>query len=101
MDTTTELLAQRGTQHGDYTQQAAFSQRLKDLMRYSPNWQSLTPYQKESLEMNAVKVSRILSGNPNNPDHWADIAGYARLSADRTENDQADLFKPKQESTNG
>lgn len=35
------------------------------------------------LEMIAHKVGRILAGNPHFEDHWADIAGYARLSADR------------------
>jgi hypothetical protein len=26
-----------------------------------------------------MKMSRILCGNPNEPDHWRDIAGYATL----------------------
>lgn len=29
------------------------------------------------------KVGRILNGNPDLEDSWADIAGYARLAADR------------------
>jgi hypothetical protein len=35
--------------------------------------------QRESLEMNQHKVARILAGNPDEPDHWFDIAGYATL----------------------
>jgi hypothetical protein len=31
----------------------------------------------------AHKIGRILAGNPSFRDHWADIAGYAKLVADR------------------
>jgi hypothetical protein len=36
----------------------------------------------EALEMICTKIARILSGNPNDPDHWKDIAGYAELGGE-------------------
>jgi hypothetical protein len=29
------------------------------------------------------KIGRIVTGNPDVPDHWLDIEGYARLVRDR------------------
>jgi hypothetical protein len=26
-----------------------------------------------------MKLARVIAGNPNEPDHWRDIAGYAEL----------------------
>jgi hypothetical protein len=82
-DKTEELLKQRGAIYGDYTTHAEISQELKDVMRKQKGWDRLTANQKETLEMNAHKIGRILNGDPNLEDNWADIAGYARLSADR------------------
>ncbi len=73
------LLAERGSTHGEFGEQSAVSQALKEIMRASPGWKRLTPAQRESLEMQAHKISRILAGDPHHPDHWADIQGYARL----------------------
>ena len=79
-----ELLQDRGKTHGDYTEQAFRCQEIKKAFANgSANWGALTCYQIDALEMTAVKISRILEGNPNEPDHWRDIAGYATLVADR------------------
>jgi hypothetical protein len=40
-------------------------------------------YQREALEMIAHKIARIINGDPNYADSWVDIAGYAKLVADR------------------
>ena len=48
-------------------------------MRRGVNWKSLDDMQRETLEMVATKIGRILSGNPHEVDHWKDIAGYAQL----------------------
>ena len=48
-------------------------------MSQEPEWKKLTTYQRESLIVIAQKIARILNGNPNEPDHWHDIAGYATL----------------------
>jgi hypothetical protein len=73
------ILAERQKTHGDFTVHAEITQRIKDVMCQSPNWQFLSAAQKESLEMQAHKIGRILAGNPNHDDHWDDIAGYAKL----------------------
>jgi hypothetical protein len=41
----------------------------------------MSDVKKESLEMIALKLSRILSGQADYRDHWDDIAGYVRLAS--------------------
>lgn len=74
---------ERGRQYGDWAQQAVIAQDLKDYMRSVPGWKSLLPHQRESLDMIQHKISRILNGNPDHRDSWADIAGYAHITAIR------------------
>lgn len=71
----------RELHHGDYTDNATLSQSLKDVMRGGRNWSYLSPMEKESLELIAVKIGRILSGDHRHVDHWVDIGGYADLAA--------------------
>jgi hypothetical protein len=42
-------------------------------------------YQAEALDMIFSKIARIVIGDPNHTDSWIDIAGYAKLVADRLE----------------
>jgi len=77
------LLEDRGRTHGDYQQTAYVSQQLKGLIRSVGSVEPLTPDMAESLDLICSKIARILSGNPNNRDHWDDIAGYAQLIARR------------------
>ncbi len=76
-------LEQRSKTHGEYSIQAGVAQRLKADMADSPNWEGLSSVQRESLEMIAHKIARILVGDPNHGDSWHDIAGYAKLVEDR------------------
>jgi hypothetical protein len=55
-------------------------------MRSTPGWANMPDDAKESLDMIATKIGRILYGDPNHHDSWHDIAGYAKLVADRIEN---------------
>lgn len=80
-DTIDTLLTERGKTHGDYAVHASITQELKGVMQIQKNWLSLTPSQREALDMIAHKVGRILAGNPHYADHWDDIAGYARLAS--------------------
>lgn len=73
------LLDERQKTHGDFSVHADVTQYMKDLFRFQPNWQKLTPAMKESLDMIAHKVGRIMAGSATHNDHWDDIAGYARL----------------------
>lgn len=77
------ITRQRGEQYGDFTTQGVIAQHLKDEVRQFDGWDRLAPHQRESIDMIMHKISRILNGNPNNKDSWADIAGYAKIVADR------------------
>lgn len=81
-------LAQRGDRYGKFTGHARITQELKKVLVESKNWKILTPDQKESLEMICHKMGRILNGDPNYDDSWIDIAGYAKLVADRLSSGQ-------------
>lgn len=74
---------ERGAQYGDFTTQAQIAQTLKAIVRNQEGWHRLEDHQRESLEMILHKVSRILNGDPNVVDSWADIAGYAHIVAIR------------------
>ena len=78
-----ETLSQRGKQYGEFGTHAKITQAIKCAMVNSPNWGSLPDDMKESLEMVAHKVGRILNGDPNFHDSWHDIVGYVRLVEQR------------------
>lgn len=80
------LLAARGARYGAFVDNAEASQALKAQMRACPGWQALDADMKEALEMVALKISRILTGDPRYDDSWVDIAGYATRVADRLRN---------------
>ena len=46
----------------------------------------LSATQLESMDLILTKIARILSGDPNEPDHWRDIEGYARLANKEEDN---------------
>jgi len=75
-----KLLKERAATHGNYSDTAKTSQKLKELFRYHAFANKFTPEQVESLDMIAAKLARILHGDPHEPDHWRDIAGYALLA---------------------
>ena len=74
-----DILDEREKTHGDFHRVAGTAQELKDVMRRGKNWKTLDDTERETLEMIASKIGRILSGNPHEADHWRDIAGYAAL----------------------
>lgn len=77
-DSTEALLQERAKTHGDYKAHAYITQELKRVMAEAGS-ERLDVCQKESLDMIAHKIGRILAGDPNHADHWDDIAGYAKL----------------------
>lgn len=76
---TKQILEERGKTHGAFTDNAQVSQDLKHIAYGGKNWETMSDVQHEALDMILHKVARLLSGNPNEPDHWKDIAGYAEL----------------------
>jgi hypothetical protein len=77
------VLNERETTHGDYKVTAIISQYLKRFFREQMGWENLSEPQRESFDSIAVKMARILSGNPNEADHWTDIKGYVDLIVSR------------------
>lgn len=75
-----DTLNQRSNTHGDFLTNSQISQGLKTIYKNSPNHDNnMSAYQQEALDMIVHKIARIVCGNPNEPDHWHDIAGYATL----------------------
>jgi hypothetical protein len=87
IQTIDEVLEERGQRYGNFTGHAEVAQRLKLVISESLQQRAkvLTVDQQEALEMIAHKIARIINGDPNYADSWTDIAGYAKLVADRLE----------------
>ena len=77
------LLNGREATHGDYGVNAGISQGIKNVFHSVPEYGKLDASQKESAELIATKFGRIVAGDPNFPEHWRDIAGYANLQFER------------------
>lgn len=81
-------LAERGSRYGTFKDHAKITQTLKRAIFRHMNLVSkvdLAADQLEALEMICHKIGRIVNGDPNYADSWIDIAGYAKLVADRLE----------------
>jgi hypothetical protein len=81
------VLAERGARYGKFEDHARITQELKGVMGefLLDQRKRLDDDQIEALEMIFHKIGRILNGDPNYADSWIDIAGYAKLVADRLE----------------
>ena len=78
--TINDTLDKRGGVHGDFAANAKIMQATKRLWRDHVGWQHLDDTKREALDLIAVKVGRVLCGDPSFADHWHDIAGYAILA---------------------
>jgi hypothetical protein len=86
-DQITMILQERGNRYGKFPEHARITQNIKAAMRDSPNWDKLPPYMKETLEMTAHKIGRILNGDPFYADSWVDNCGYNQLVVDELPKD--------------
>lgn len=73
-----KTLADRQKTHGDFQQVAKVAESLMNSIEF----QRLSASQSFAVRMIVGKLARIVCGNPDEPDHWHDIAGYARLVED-------------------
>ena len=73
------ILNEREQTHGSFKDFSKINQELKGVLHSCATWNSLSDRQKEALEMIMYKVSRIMNGKADYPDHWLDVAGYATL----------------------
>lgn len=78
-----EILQERGDRYGSFIDNATTCQALKKVLHMNDNWLHMNYDQREALDMICHKMARILNGDPNYVDSWADIAGYATLVANR------------------
>jgi hypothetical protein len=81
------ITAVREKTHGNWVDNAEMIRAIKNVIyagmqqRHARGQDPLTADQMECLDMVAVKIGRILAGDPNEVDHWLDISGYAHLVA--------------------
>lgn len=80
-------LEERGSRYGAFINHAEVTMHLKRIIRYNLDQRekTLDDDQQEALDMICHKIGRIINGDPNYADSWVDIAGYAKLVADRLE----------------
>jgi len=80
-----ETLNERAQDYGKFMDGAALMQGIKRLLADHARVHNKTfaDDQWEALEMIVHKMARIVNGNPDKVDSWTDIAGYAKLVADR------------------
>ena len=81
------VLDSRGKDYGKFIEGAEIMQMLKRLVHnyVEDRGTPLAFDQREALDMIIHKIGRIINGNPDKVDNWVDIAGYAKLVADRLE----------------
>lgn len=88
MATITETLEERGTRYGNYREQTKISKAIRLELIDGLNNKHIDSDQEDALTMIAVKLSRIVNGDPDYADNWRDIAGYATLVADRLDGNE-------------
>ena len=80
-----EVLTARHNNYGTFYDLARVAQEFKNIthLHLIHANKHLEADQHEALEFIFTKIARILNGNADNVDSWVDIAGYAKLVADR------------------
>lgn len=80
-------LAERGKRYGTFKGHATVTIALKKMIAAAlfMREKKLADDQQEALDMICHKIGRIVNGDPDYADSWIDIAGYAKLVADRLE----------------
>lgn len=81
------ILDDRAQDYGKFIQGAEIMQMLKRIVHnyIEARGTKLAFDQREAIDMIIHKLGRIINGNPDKVDTWVDIAGYAKLVADRLE----------------
>lgn len=80
-----KLLDDRGSRYGNYMQVATVTEALWCNLAAALAGKEVAPDQADALRMICTKLARIVNGNPDYPDSWRDVAGYATLVAERLE----------------
>lgn len=83
VDLVQSIIKTRGATYGDFNDNALVSQGIKDAMKRHPLYERLKPVTREMLDMIAIKMARIVTGDPAYRDNYDDIQGYAKITGDR------------------
>lgn len=83
MHSVDDILKERQSRYGDFTDNAEVSQSLKDLFRDCPAWETMPDFLREAFDGFALKASRALTGDPSYPDNYIDIIGNFTLVLER------------------
>jgi hypothetical protein len=75
------LVNGRDSSHGNFKRASNLAIGILNALTSREGWYELNAEHQYALIMIAVKMARILEGNPLLVDHWDDIAGYATLVA--------------------
>lgn len=82
------VLTERGSRYGDFFTHAEVTQAIKHEIRQGASFTKMEDDMVEALDMIAHKIGRIVNGDPRYADSWVDIAGYAKLVADRLQGEE-------------
>jgi hypothetical protein len=76
-----DTLAERGGRYGAFENHARVAMTFKDQLRLELARLNkvLASDQMQALDTIFDKIARVVNGDPNYPDNWHDIAGYATL----------------------
>ena len=87
LDSVDAVLTKRASTYGNFVDVARITQRLKHVAHTAAGERGRTfaSDQAEAMDMIFSKLARIINGDANHIDSWLDIAGYAKLVADRLE----------------
>ena len=77
------ILKERRERYGQFSETARISQGIKAAIFDVKINLALSSDQREALDMIALKIARIVNGDPDHADSWIGISGYAKLIADR------------------
>jgi hypothetical protein len=83
MDQVKTLIDGRTNTYGEFNENARLTQQMYDVMQLHPGWARLDYGKRHAAYMIVHKLSRIVEGDPEYDDNWADIEGYARLAKER------------------
>lgn len=89
-----KTLEDRAKTHGEYTKVAKLNIELLECFKINSanSWEvDYIEAQMVALNMIFHKLSRIGCGNPDEIDHWRDIAGYATLVVKELETSSPEL----------
>jgi hypothetical protein len=86
----------RDAKYGTFMHNSIVAQGLKEVLRNAPinpnrkahGWHRLPADVQEALDLITLKISRILTGDPEYLDNWDDIQGYARCVSERIRYEQ-------------